>query len=268
MLSATEEPEALPKRWSWKKTLLVFLLPPLSPMNLLRHFCIGLPLTPMILTASVSYIHVGNYFGSNQNPFLANAEIETVFLEDFENSTAFPFNYLNTPNATGWNGGRSGSLNAGVRQDYSPGDSDGGIGYYWTNAVGNSSTEKLPLGIHFDFSPDAQGKLPQYVGAALRGIVGASGDFNLILVFDRNGMEVTDGMWQIPKPASGIPIEDRFLNFEGIYVPGGISRIHFRDFREVDHLTYGYAIPEPSAAWLVLASGGYLLRRRARLTTR
>lgn len=28
MLSATEEPEALPRRWSWKKTLLVFLLPP------------------------------------------------------------------------------------------------------------------------------------------------------------------------------------------------------------------------------------------------
>ena len=43
---------------------------------------------------------------------------------------------------------------------------------------------------------------------------------------------------------------------------GGIARIHFRDFVEVDHLTYGYAIPEPSTLWLAAASGWLCLRRR------
>ena len=96
------------------------------------------------------------------------------------------------------------------------------------------------------------------------GLLGTGPTFNTILVYDKNGIEVTEGQWRIPKPAfnPNLPIEDLFLNFEGIHVPGGISSIHFRDFSEVDHLTYGYAIPEPSAAWLAMGAGIWLLRRR------
>ncbi len=90
--------------------------------------------------------------------------------------------------------------------------------------------------------------------------------FNAILVYDGLGQEVTEGKWQIPKPVPdpNQPIEDLFLNFEGIHVPGGISRIHFRDFIEVDHLTYGYAIPEPAALTFTIAGGAALLFRRRR----
>ena len=75
---------------------------------------------------------------------------------------------------------------------------------------------------------------------------------------------MTQGLWQIDKlPLNpNLPIEDLFLNFEGIYVPGGISSIHFRDFTEVDHLTYGYSIPEPSAVLLATAAGLLCLRRK------
>ena len=77
---------------------------------------------------------------------------------------------------------------------------------------------------------------------------------------------MTNGEWRIPKPNYDLPYnqEDLFLNFEGIYVQGGISSIHFRDFLEVDHLTYGYAIPEISTGLLTLAAGTLILARRAR----
>ncbi len=211
---------------------------------------------------AATFFHVDSYHGRSENPFWNNVEIETAYLEDFEegNLSMPPYNYLTTPNAQGWNGGRRGSANSGVREDYSA--QDGNIGFYWSNASGSSATEKAPAGIHFDFSPDAQGRLPEYVGAALRGMLGTSADFNLILAFDSNGVEVTMGQWQIPKPVPSLPTEDRFTNFEGIYVPGGISRIHFRDFLEVDHLTYGYAIPEPSAVGLAMGSVFWLMRRQ------
>jgi hypothetical protein len=235
-------------------------------MSFSKRIATAMLLMPSMAKASATYIHAGGYFGRAQNPFFGNPELSTVYLEDFElpNFTTYPYNYLNTPNARGWNGARSGSTMAGVREDYAPTDPNGGLGYYWTNAVHTLDTDKLPAGIHFDFTPDAQGRLPEYVGAALRGsrILGTNPDFNVILVYDRIGQEVTNGEWLIPKPPTGQAIEDLFINFEGIYVPGGISRILFRDFREVDHLTYGYAIPEPSAGWLAAAGGWLWLRRR------
>jgi hypothetical protein len=153
-----------------------------------------------------------------------------------------------------------------VQEDYQISDADGGLGYRWTDSGGSPDSRKPPNGIHFDFTPNAQGQLPEYAGAALRGfgLLGNGPAFNTILVYDKNGVEVTAGQWQIPKPVFNpdLPIEDLFLNFEGICVPGGISSIHFRDFSEVDHLTYGYAIPEPSTTGLAAATGLWLLRRR------
>ena len=161
---------------------------------------------------------------------------------------------LTTRLATGWNGSSIGSVSSGVRKDYSIGDVDNALGYRWSNSSRPSESTELPDVIHFDFTPYVQGHLPGYVGGALRGstILGSNPDFNLILVYDSAGHEVTEGNWLLPKPPvnATIPIEDLFLNFEEVYVSGGISLIHFRDFRELDHLTYGYAIPEPSAAWV------------------
>lgn len=186
-----------------------------------------------------------------------------MYLENFEqrNLGLPPYNYLTTPNAQGWNGRISGAPFRGVQEDFA----DGSLGYRWNSSGGSPDTTKLPGGIHFDFTPDEQGRLPEYAGAALAGfgIIGSGAAFNAILVYDRNGVEVTNGEWQIPKPNYDLPYreEDLFLNFEGVYVPGGISRIHFRDFLEVDHLTYGYAIPEPAAIWLAVGVGLSLLRR-------
>lgn len=212
---------------------------------------------------SVSYYHVGDYRSRSDSPFIQGIQIGAMYLEDFEqrNLDQPPYNFLTTPYAQGWNGRVSGAPSRGVQEDFA----DGSLGYRWNSSGGSPETTQLPLGIHFDFTPDAQGRLPEYAGAALAGIGLAGGEptFNVILVYDRNGIEVTNGEWQIPRPNYDIPYleEDLFLNFEGIHVPGGISRIHFRDFIEVDHLTYGYAIPEPSTTWLAAAAGLWLLRR-------
>jgi hypothetical protein len=215
-----------------------------------------------ICGAALTYYSSTTYRGRADNPILNEPATGLVYVEDFEIQGLTASQVLHTPNATGWNGVSAGSTRWGVQEDYS--DSD--LSYYWTNSGGSDESRKLPLGIHFDFTPDAQGRLPEYVGAALRGsrILGTNPDFNVILVYDRIGQEVTNGEWLIPKPPTGQAIEDLFINFEGIYVPGGISRILFRDFREVDHLTYGYAIPEPSAVCLTLVSAlCFLPRRRA-----
>jgi len=216
---------------------------------------------------SVLYFNTDSYHGRADNPFLSKLDGGLVYVEDFEEQgSQRPRNLMTTPNATGWNGIASGSMFWGVQEDYTQFEP---LGYRWTNAGNSSDATNLPAGIHFDFTPDAQGRLPEYVGAALRGstILGTDPNFNVILVYNSAGQEVTQGSWLIPKPIPdpSKPIEDLFLNFEGIYVSGGISRIHFRDFREVDHLTYGYSIPEPSAALLATAAGLLSLRRKRKL---
>jgi hypothetical protein len=214
--------------------------------------------------SAITYYNTDSYRSRNDSPFLLGLQNGTMYLENFEqrNLEKPPYNYLTTPNAQGWNGAVSGAPNRGVQEDFA----DGSLGYRWDSGGGSLETRQLPNGIHFDFTPDEQGRLPEYVGAALagRGLLATEPSFNIILVYDRNGREVTEGNWQIPRPNYDLPYQeaDLFLNFEGIFVPGGVSRIHFRDFVEVDHLTYGYAIPEPSSAWLVMCTGIWFLHRR------
>jgi hypothetical protein len=234
-------------------------------------FIFLLLLIPSILAsrshaATLTLYQTKSYHGRSDNPILNNPNVSVTFIEDFESQAFLLSNYLTTPYGSGWNGAAAGSPGWGVQEDFIAGD---GLGWVWTDSVNTQDGRKPPIGIHFDFTPDAQGRLPEYAGAALRGkgLLGNGPAFNVILVYDRNGVEVTEGQWQIPKPVfnPNLPIEDLFLNFEGIYVPGGISSIHFRDFTEVDHLTYGYSIPEPSSTLLATAAGLLSLRRKRKL---
>lgn len=213
--------------------------------------------TAGVCPASVTY-NVSNYTGRSENPFLGMEGVVKSYVEDFETQAFTGNNILTTPNASGWNGSTSGSPFWGVREDYDLSDPDGGLGWRWTSRVQVGGFQKDPPGIHFDFTPDADGRFPDFCGAALVGLEDSTGvgGFNSIFVYDKDGNEVTGGLWKIPKPIAdpNLPAEDLFLNFEGIYVPGGISRIHFRDFTEVDHLTYAYSVPEPGAWFLVAAS--------------
>jgi hypothetical protein len=219
-------------------------------------------------SGAVVYFHTDSYRARTDSPFLPFLQGGLTYVENFENQgSQRPRSLLTTPYVTGWNGISFGNPGWGVQEDYTNNDP---LGYRWANNGSSPDATKLPAGIHFDFTPDEHDRLPEYVGAALRGstVLGTDPAFNIILVYDRNGAEVTDLTWKIPKPVidPNTPIESLFLNFEGVYVSGGISRIHFRDFREVDHLTYGYsAIPEPASAGLAVAAALAFGLRRKRL---
>ncbi len=240
------------------------------PFALLCLVCMG----KTAGAASSMFFELENYRSRQDNPFFGNPSLGTIYLDDFEppNSNIDPYNTLITPYATGWNGAISASPFRGVKEDSKASDPDGGFGYRWTITGIVGDTRKDPPGIHFDFTPDSNGRLPEYIGAALLGkfdLQNVGGRYNRIFVYDRNGNEITGGAWQLPKPMLSDPIpedpSDYFSHFAGIYYSEGISRIQFRDFVEVDHLTYGYSIPEPSAALLVTAAGLLCLRRKRRI---
>jgi hypothetical protein len=233
-----------------------------------------LPISGIIFLLAISahgaviFYQTDNYRAKSDSPFDSMRGGGQTYVENFETQgTQRPRSLLTTPNATGWNGVASGSSQRGVQEDYS---GDNLYGRVWNGRGSHPETNQPPTGIHFDFTPDAQGRLPDYAGAALLGRHDPNGTgllYNSIFVYDKNGMEVTGGEWKFVRPPDVfIPVEDLFLNFYGIHVPGGISRIHFRDFLEVDHLTYGYsAIPEPASAGLAAAAALAFGLRRKRL---
>lgn len=207
----------------------------------------------IIPSKAVTVFYTQPYFGRSDSPFYQGIQAGTIYLEDFEDQI------LNTPYVTS-----PGSVSKGKGRTV---DEDDGIrdgkytgGYVWTG----SQPE-------FRFSPTPQGKLPEYVGFALLGgnvvSLGVGMEiYSKILAYDNAGQEITDGQWLVLQPRIPIlpftsSLADRFA---GIYYPGGISRIVSVNDTAIDHLQYGYAIPEPGGSWLLAIVSTLALHRRRR----
>ena len=109
-----------------------------------------------------------------------------------------------------------------------------------------------------------------YAGLALIGYVQAQPgveSYSLFSAWDGNGHLVSTPPFRIEDiqvssfPGLNSTIGDQFF---GIYSDTGISRIVILRKRAIDHIQYGWAIPEPGSAVLVLVAGGcgLLVRRR------
>jgi hypothetical protein len=62
----------------------------------------------------------------------------------------------------------------------------------------------------------------------------------------------------------GFPGDTRTHRFFGVYAESGITRLYIRNVAQMDHLQYGYAIPEPGVGSLALLGGLLgLVRRRS-----
>ena len=174
------------------------------------------------------------------SPWYAGIQLGNIQVQDFETAAAMTGLTMSGGDVyPAW----------GVDEDDGIFDNeDTDTGHFYTSFAGELQSRAT-------FAPDGEGRYPQYAGFAL---------------VRRNGPE--DAAFQAYGP-DGQPLAtytnvlnqlDEFA-FIGIYAPQGIGYLETRHI--IDHVQWGYVIPEPGSAALTLAAltlaaAALLLRRR------
>ncbi len=214
------------------------------------------------------------YFSEADSPFYQGILDGTIYLEDFEdqalntpfvrhpdNVPYFGFTYRQlVPNIS------EGSVRS-VDGDDGNIDFDGSLGDTWITTI-DSFGGQLVGRSAFEFLPNNDGLYPSYVGI----VITAARDLDRAVELsfrdpDGNNLfadtDLYDPMDWVPFPQT---IENtrtpRTHRFIGAYHEDGIARLSLSNVWQVDHLQYGYAIPEPSTCLLVLAGLFPLFQRR------
>lgn len=226
-------------------------------------------LLPTAATAAVTFWEELPYFGAQDSPFRAGIRAGTIYLEDFEDHE------LNTPRIVSWDwplseqigrAHRAGNLNSTYSVDADDGlngDFRGHGGDTWTTA---SASNGQRLGrMEFRFEPDILGRYPTYVGF----VVTEPNNYFREVEFGTQsltGPESPDNSYDPTTwiPRNSFPGDTRTHRFFGIHVESGISRLNIRNVAQMDHLQYGYAIPEPSTALLTIPGALLLVGGRRR----
>jgi hypothetical protein len=212
-------------------------------------------------SAAVTYFGPTPYAQRSDSPFAQAIAGGIVRVEDFEDGL------LNTGSAFAACGAPSNELRPSVDED--DGIVDGnGTGRSWTNTQGPNCEFSL---FDFRFEADELGRLPNFVGFVVVGI--ASGEFidgkflyrAYPSIFDANGIELSDDRhFELPEPgifSSGSTEYSRFIGFTSDV---GIAKLTIGGVGRIDHLQYGYLVPEPSVALLAAAVLGLAAFRRRR----
>lgn len=228
-------------------------------------------------TATVFYTELP-YFSAADSPFYAGIQAGTIYLEDFED------HQLNTPHVISWDSPRIVAVVNGMeiqsqqigrthltplnRQITWSVDGDDGLNDGFTGLLGdtwttlNQATGQIYGQMQFRFERDELGRLPTYVGFV---VTEALDPFSEVEFVTGPGPESPEGGFDplswIPQPNS-FPGDTRQHRFFGLYAPQGIDRLDISNVRQIDHLQYGYAIPEPSLSVLVMGALGLCSRRR------
>ena len=242
----------------------------------MSFFSLGFVCLPLSLQGASVVFEPSLYFSEQDSPFYEGIQNGTIYLEDFEDQALnTPFVSVTPSLLTFGTTGRA--LNPNVSDGNIRGvDGDDGLidgltfaGDSWFTAFrfGGGADDRHS----FDFTPDAQGRYPTYVGLVVTEVdefgntvdIGALGLDGLPIgalleQFDPNE-------WTVPVDTPiGSPLRQRFI---GLHSTEGISRLFISNARQVDHLQYGYSIPEPSIAVFLLAGLGLLRHRRRKSST-
>ena len=135
-------------------------------------------------------------------------------------------------------------------------DGNGFAGDSWVR-ISLASFGPIPRHI-FEFTANESGIFPTYVGIVITDV--ANRDLTVDLgLRDSLGNIIEDsvdgydpGSWTAP-PGTPNPNDSTHRHrFIGFHAPQGISRIFISNTLQIDHLQYGYAIPEPSSLVLLL----------------
>lgn len=238
--------------------------------------------------AAVTFWEELPYFGASDSPFYAGIQQGSIFLEDFEDHE------LNTPHVVSWDSPRQVNVNQnGVPTDEFPafsrqvgrthltpfnrqltwsvdgddglnGDFRGLLGDTWTTL--DIVTNQIYGSMEFRFTVDELGRYPTYVGFVVTEALDPFRDveFGTSTLVGPEGPELGyDPLTWVPRVDS-FPGDTRTHRFFGIHVTEGIWRLNIRNVRQIDHLQYGYAIPEPETALLTGAALTLLAGRRRR----
>jgi hypothetical protein len=236
-------------------------------------------------SASVSYVWEEiPYFSATDSPFDGGIRNGSIYLEDFED------HQLNTPYVISWDYPRSlGMLPSGdevlslqqgftIRSGGGTGadsvDADDGLlgdymgsgGDAWTTI--SISSGSLLGSMRFHFQPDDFGRLPAYAGFVVTEPANYFRPFEVSVhtpgdLYNWFGESTYDPRSWTP---NSFPGDTRAHRFFGIYLETGIESVYIDNIFSLDHLQYGYAIPEPTT-WVLLATTvavGCFRRRRSR----
>ncbi|MFN5960472.1 MAG: PEP-CTERM sorting domain-containing protein [Verrucomicrobiota bacterium] len=222
--------------------------------HLLFYFALG-----QCAGAAVTAFGPVHYRGRVDSPFFGGMAAGDIIVEDVEDG------YVNSP-------GLGIVSPHGVRARGGVDEEDGRLDDVarFGNLIEGPSSIEAPIQFDIRFAPSPDGRHPLYAGLALIGYVQAQPgveSYSLFSAWDGNGNLVSTPPFRIEDiqvssfPGLNSTIGDQFF---GIYSDTGISRIVIQRKRAIDHIQYGWAIPEPGTAVLVLAAGGLglLVRRR------
>ena len=211
------------------------------------------------------------YFSEQDSPFYEGIQNGTIYLEDFEDQALNTPFVSETPDLASF-GTTFRARNPGIIDGAIKGvDGDDGAVDGMTFAGDTWITiSNITFGLisqhSFNFTADNQGRFPTYVGLVVTDVsdfdntvdIGAIGldGFPIGALLEQFDPEE----WSVPVDTPiGSPLRQRFI---GLHSTEGISRLFISNVHQIDHLQYGYAIPEPSTAVFLLAVLGLLRRRR------
>jgi len=211
------------------------------------------------------------YFSERDSPFYSGIVDNAgagIYLEDFEDGE------LNTPNVRQPLGQSAvgqtfrsrfpDAVVQGVDGDDGVIDGMTGSGDTWITVTNNGTISQFT---DFEFLPDSNGNYPLYVGIVITQVINPDSDLEIGWLSPEGESLFDDGEFD-PKdwsPLEGAPLGSPLnMRFIGLYAEEGISALILGNAGQVDHLQYGYSIPEPSTSGLCLLAGflGLLTRRK------
>jgi len=210
------------------------------------------------------------YLSEVDSPFYQGILDGSIYLEDFEDQ-ALNTPFVREPTNAPYFGFTYRQLiptisNGTVRSvDSDDGtiDFNGALGDTWITTI-DSFGGQIAGRASFEFLPNGDGLYPRFVGIVITAADDVDRDVELGF-FDENNVNVSNDSEYDPKDWEPFPLmagDTRAHRFVGFYHEDGIHRLSLSNVWQLDHLQYGYAIPEPSAALLIMTALLPFLRRR------